>query len=68
MRSLSKVVRLPTTEQLARSFGTGSQTFSLPDLPYDYSALEPVLPARIMELHHSKVHIQIYRYTDDTYQ
>merc|ERR1711920_321878 len=30
--------------------------FKLPDLPYDYGALEPVLPARIMELHHSKHH------------
>eukprot|EP01083_Nonionella_stella_P148194 468725_1 len=28
----------------------------LPDLPYDYAALEPVLPARLMELHHGKHH------------
>lgn len=28
----------------------------LPDLPYDYNALEPVISAEIMELHHSKHH------------
>ncbi|NLT25413.1 MAG: superoxide dismutase [Microbacteriaceae bacterium] len=28
--------------------------FTLPDLPYDYSALEPHISAKIMELHHSK--------------
>ncbi|WP_169078786.1 superoxide dismutase [Microcella alkalica] len=30
--------------------------YSLPDLPYDYAALEPHISARIMELHHSKHH------------
>jgi len=30
--------------------------YSLPELPYDYSALEPHISARIMELHHSKHH------------
>lgn len=30
--------------------------FTLPDLPYDYAALEPHISARIMELHHSKHH------------
>lgn len=30
--------------------------YSLPDLDYDYSALEPHLSARIVELHHSKHH------------
>src|SRR5690606_25416874 len=30
--------------------------YSLPDLPYDYAALEPSISARIMELHHSKHH------------
>ena len=29
---------------------------TLPDLPYDYSALEPVITAEIMQLHHSKHH------------
>jgi Fe-Mn family superoxide dismutase len=31
-------------------------TYSLPDLPYDYAALEPHISGRIMELHHSKHH------------
>ena len=31
-------------------------SYTLPDLPYDYAALEPHISARIMELHHSKHH------------
>ena len=31
-------------------------SYSLPDLPYDYSALEPHISGRIMELHHDKHH------------
>ena len=30
--------------------------YVLPDLPYDYNALEPHISARIMELHHGKHH------------
>ena len=30
--------------------------YELPELPYDYAALEPHISARIMELHHSKHH------------
>jgi Fe-Mn family superoxide dismutase len=30
--------------------------YKLPDLPYDYSALEPHLSGKIMELHHDKHH------------
>ena len=30
--------------------------YTLPDLPYDYSALAPHISAKIMELHHSKHH------------
>ncbi|XP_011647103.1 superoxide dismutase [Mn], mitochondrial [Pogonomyrmex barbatus] len=30
--------------------------YTLPDLPYDYKALEPIISAEIMELHHSKHH------------
>lgn len=30
--------------------------YTLPELPYDYSALEPHISATIMELHHSKHH------------
>lgn len=31
-------------------------TYTLPELPYDYSALEPHISAKIMELHHDKHH------------
>ena len=31
-------------------------TYTLPELRYDYSALEPHISARIMELHHDKHH------------
>ncbi len=30
--------------------------FKLPDLPYDYNALEPHIDARTMEIHHTKHH------------
>ncbi len=30
--------------------------FTLPDLPYDYAALEPHIDARTMEIHHGKHH------------
>ena len=30
--------------------------YALPDLPYDYAALEPHISGRIMELHHGKHH------------
>ena len=30
--------------------------YTLPELSYDYAALEPSISARIMELHHSKHH------------
>jgi superoxide dismutase, Fe-Mn family len=31
-------------------------TYELPELPYDYAALEPHISGRIMELHHDKHH------------
>ena len=34
----------------------GLQSFSLPELPYDYGALEPVISGEIMQLHHQKHH------------
>ncbi len=33
-----------------------STLYTLPELPYDYSALEPHISGKIMELHHSKHH------------
>ena len=31
-------------------------SYQLPDLPYDFNALEPVISAEIMELHYTKHH------------
>ena len=33
-----------------------STLYTLPELPYDYAALEPHISGKIMELHHSKHH------------
>ncbi|MCC5832018.1 MAG: superoxide dismutase [Chlamydiales bacterium] len=33
-----------------------AKKFTLPDLPYAYNALEPVISSEIMELHHKKHH------------
>ncbi|CAG8547057.1 8202_t:CDS:2 [Ambispora gerdemannii] len=41
------------------SFSTTASTherYTLPDLPYDYNALEPIISAEIMEVHHKKHH------------
>ncbi|KAK4101173.1 manganese and iron superoxide dismutase [Parathielavia hyrcaniae] len=46
---------LKTTGALASTgFVRGKAT--LPDLPYDYGALEPYISGKIMELHHAKHH------------
>lgn len=39
-----------------------TMSFTLPDLPYDYNALEPHIDARTMEIHHTKHH---KAYTDN---
>ena len=35
--------------------------YTLPDLPYDYAALEPHYSARLLELHHDKHHAPMLR-------
>lgn len=52
IRTLASRRTLGTIYQNAR----GLQTFSLPDLPYDYGALEPAISGEIMKLHHQKHH------------
>ena len=50
-------VRRPLASVIApllSSHAAGKHT--LPDLPYDYNALEPVISAEIMQLHHTKHH------------
>ncbi|MGF1431172.1 superoxide dismutase [Kitasatospora sp. LaBMicrA B282] len=41
-------------------------TYTLPDLPYDYSALERAMSAEILELHHSKHHAAYVKGANDT--
>ncbi|CAK1586790.1 unnamed protein product [Parnassius mnemosyne] len=41
---------------LIRAAGATRFKHTLPDLPYEYSALEPVISREIMSLHHSKHH------------
>lgn len=55
---------MPTTRTLIKSFATtaapvtsaSSHKFTLPKLPYAYSALEPAISGQIMEVHHTKHH------------
>ena len=41
-------------------------TYTLPDLPYDYGALEPHYSAKILELHHDKHHAAYVKGLNDT--
>ncbi|MGW3911417.1 superoxide dismutase [Streptomyces sp. NPDC005070] len=41
-------------------------TYTLPDLPYDYAALEPVITGEILELHHAKHHAAYVKGANDT--
>jgi Fe-Mn family superoxide dismutase len=41
-------------------------TYSLPDLPYDYAALEPHISGQILELHHDKHHAAYVKGANDT--
>ncbi|GAA3960867.1 superoxide dismutase [Actinomadura viridis] len=43
-----------------------AMTYSLPDLPYDYAALEPAITGEILELHHSKHHAAYVKGANDT--
>src|ERR1044071_9657774 len=41
-------------------------TYVLPDMPYDYGALEPAITGEILELHHSKHHAAYVKGANDT--
>ena len=41
-------------------------TYTLPDLPYDYSALAPAITPEILELHHAKHHAAYVKGANDT--
>jgi Fe-Mn family superoxide dismutase len=40
--------------------------YVLPDMPYDYAALEPAITGEILELHHSKHHAAYVKGANDT--
>lgn len=40
--------------------------YSLPDMPYDYAALEPAISGEILELHHAKHHAAYVKGANDT--
>ena len=44
------------TQNVSKSLTTCRSKHTLPDLPYDYNALEPIISADIMKLHHQKHH------------
>jgi Fe-Mn family superoxide dismutase len=48
--------RLFTNKNSKNNKKIENMSFTLPDLTYDYSALEPNIDARTMEIHHSKHH------------
>ncbi|KAB2614743.1 superoxide dismutase [Pyrus ussuriensis x Pyrus communis] len=53
----SKALRLGLqSEPRILAHSRGLQTFSLPDLPYDFGALEPAISGEIMQIHHQKHH------------
>uniref|UniRef100_A0A7S0R035 Superoxide dismutase n=1 Tax=Pyramimonas obovata TaxID=1411642 RepID=A0A7S0R035_9CHLO len=57
-QACSSLVRAARPARTA-AVSTSSRAFStvtLPDLPYDYSALAPIISPEIMELHHAKHH------------
>jgi Fe-Mn family superoxide dismutase len=41
-------------------------TYALPDMPYDYAALEPAITGQILELHHAKHHAAYVKGANDT--
>ncbi|MER7547247.1 superoxide dismutase [Spirillospora sp. NPDC127506] len=41
-------------------------TYELPELPYDYAALEPAITGEILELHHAKHHAAYVKGANDT--
>lgn len=47
---------LPTLSCSTKKKETQTTTFELPSLGYDYTALEPNIDARTMEIHHTKHH------------
>ncbi|CAH9077156.1 unnamed protein product [Cuscuta epithymum] len=56
LRNLMTRKSLTRASAAFRQQQRGLQTFTLPDLDYDYGALEPAISGEIMQLHHQKHH------------
>lgn len=56
MKSVLGQSRVGRMNSMRTNASRSLATVTLPDLPYDYAALEPYISAEIMELHHSKHH------------
>lgn len=57
LSAVARAVKIGAAKQTACLSYAGARTkHTLPDLPYDYNALEPFISADIMKLHHSKHH------------
>merc|ERR1712156_11243 len=56
MLSAQRLALKTLLRPLSASSSTSKAKHTLPDLPYDYNALEPIISAEIMTLHHSKHH------------
>ncbi|KAM7274923.1 hypothetical protein ACFE04_016789 [Oxalis oulophora] len=54
--ALRSLVNKKPLASLAMQSSRGLQTVALPDLPYDYGALEPAISGEIMQIHHQKHH------------
>merc|ERR1712133_333317 len=56
MLSAQRLALKTLLRPLSASSTISKAKHTLPDLPYDYNALEPIISAEIMTLHHSKHH------------
>ena len=56
MLSVRQMALRSLLRPLTTSTTASKSKHTLPDLPYDYNALEPVISAEIMQIHHSKHH------------
>lgn len=55
-KNFEEVDRVSFTFSKVPLIGSARAKHILPDLPYDYNALEPVISAEIMQVHHQKHH------------
>src|SRR6476646_9247542 len=58
--------RCPRVRGCARKGDSLMPTYVLPDLDYDYGALEPHISGQIMQLHHDKHHAAYVKKANET--